>query len=132
MTDFSLVFQMSDNFCFSRQGPDQTASIRGWDSNWGFNFDIFRVNSCSCFIHQFNQLLQKRNKKVKGVFSNFSCRFLNPNYIFSNLNYNCSNVLDLRNLQKLTLFQKLSSPLTVRIICSSDFKHFPNEHFFSQ
>ena len=28
--------------------------------------------------------------------SNFSCRFLNPNY-FSNLNYNCSNLLDLRN-----------------------------------
>ena len=32
------------------------------------------------------------------IFSNFSCRFLNPN-IFSNLNYNCSNLLDLRNLQ---------------------------------
>ena len=30
--------------------------------------------------------------------SNFSCRFLNPNN-FSNLNYNCSNLLDLRNLQ---------------------------------
>ena len=63
VTDFSLVFQVSNNFCFSRQSPDQTASIRGWDSNWGFNFDIFRVNSCSCFIHQFNQLLKKISKK---------------------------------------------------------------------
>ena len=69
VTDFSLVFQVSDNFCFSRQSPDQTASIRGWDSNWGFNFDIFRVNSCSCFIHQFNQLLKKRSKKVKKKYS---------------------------------------------------------------
>ena len=35
----------------------------------------------------------------KTFFSNFSCRFLNPN-IFPNLNYNCSNILDLRNLQE--------------------------------
>ena len=33
------------------------------------------------------------------TFSNFSCRILNPN-IFSILNHNCSNVLDLRNLHE--------------------------------
>ena len=33
------------------------------------------------------------------MFSNFSCRFLNSN-IFSNLNSNCSNLLDMRNLQE--------------------------------
>ena len=33
------------------------------------------------------------------LFSNFSCRFLNLKY-FSNLNVNCYNVLDLRNLQE--------------------------------
>ena len=33
------------------------------------------------------------------TFSNFSCRFLNPN-IFSIMNHNCSNVLDLRNLHE--------------------------------
>ena len=33
--------------------------------------------------------------------SNFSCRFLNPNYFFSNWNYSFSNVLlDMRNLQE--------------------------------
>ena len=33
-------------------------------------------------------------------FSNFSCRFLNPKYFFSNLNYIFCNVFDLINLQK--------------------------------
>ena len=36
---------------------------------------------------------------TQRVFSNFSCRFLNTN-IFSNLNSNCSNLLDRRNLQE--------------------------------
>ena len=41
-----------------------------------------------------------RNYLLKNIiFSTFSCRFLNPNHFFSNLNYNCSNVSDLRNLQ---------------------------------
>ena len=34
------------------------------------------------------------------VFSNFSCMFLNPNVVVFNLNYNCSNLLDMRNLQE--------------------------------
>ena len=33
------------------------------------------------------------------ILSNLSCMFLNPN-IFFNLNSNCSNLLDLRNLQQ--------------------------------
>ena len=55
--------------------------------------------------------------------------FLNPNF-FSNLNYNCSNLLDLRNLQKQVkkafCHQKLFWPFTVWINCSSDFKNFEN------
>ena len=47
--------------------------------------------------------------KFELIFSNFSCMFLNPN-IFSDLNSNCYNSLDLRNLQeyvKNILFQKV-------------------------
>ena len=50
--------------------------------------------------------------------------------IFSNLNYNCSNSLDMRNLQeqvkKAFCFQKLFWPFTVWINCSSDLKSFAN------
>ena len=63
------------------------------------------------------------------IFSNFSCMFLNPNN-FSNLNYNCSNHLDMRNLQeqvkKAFCYQKLFWPFTVWINCSSDLKTFAN------
>ena len=62
-------------------------------------------------------------------FSNFSCMFLIPIF-FSNLNYNCSNLLDLRNLQeqvkKAFCYQKLFWPFTVWINCSSDLKNFEN------
>ena len=47
---------------------------------------------------------------------------------FSNLNSNCSNLLDLRNLQeqfkKIFCYQKLFWPFTVWINCSSDLKMF--------
>ena len=42
---------------------------------------------------------KKKKKKADKYFSNFFCMFLNPN-IFFNLNLNCSNLLDLRNLQE--------------------------------
>ena len=49
----------------------------------------------------------------RSVFSNFSCIFLNPNN-FSNNNYNCSNLLDMRKLQKEVkkafCYQKLLLP----------------------
>ena len=50
------------------------------------------------------QFILPSNKKLDlkimvESFSNFSCMFLNPN-IFSNLSSNCSNSLDLRNLQE--------------------------------
>ena len=44
--------------------------------------------------------------------------FLNPN-IFSNFNYNCSNFLDLKNLQEQV-------KKAFRINCSSDLKNFAN------
>ena len=48
--------------------------------------------------------------------------------IFSNLNYNCSNLLDLRNLQKQVkkafCYQRYFWPLSVRTNCSSDLKMF--------
>ena len=50
--------------------------------------------------------------------------------IFSNFNYNCSNLLDMRNLQKQVkkafFYQKLFWPSTAWINCSSDLKHFAN------
>ena len=66
------------------------------------------------------------------IFSNFSCMFLNPNI----LNYNCSDLLDIRNLQeevkKAFCYQKLFWPFTVWINCSSDLKSFSRslEQFF--
>ena len=39
------------------------------------------------------------NQTFLKLFSNFSCMFLNPNN-FSNFNFNCSNLLDMRNLQE--------------------------------
>ena len=49
---------------------------------------------------------------------------------FSDLNYNCSNLLDMRNLQeqvkKAFCYQKLFWPFTVRINCSGDLKNFAN------
>ena len=63
-------------------------------------------------------------------FSNFCCMFLNSNIFFPNLNYNCSNLLDMRNLQehvkKAFCYQKLLWPFTVQINCSSDPKIFAN------
>ena len=50
--------------------------------------------------------------------------------IFYDLNYNCSNLLDMRNLQeqvkKAFCYQKLFWPFTVWINCSSDLKNFAN------
>ena len=46
------------------------------------------------------------------------------------MNYNCSNLLDMRNLQeqvkKAFCYQKLFWPFTVWINCSSDLKFFEN------
>ena len=71
------------------------------------------------------------SQEVNILFSNFSCRFLNPNN-FSNLNYNCSIFWDLRNLQeqvkKAFYYQKLFWSFTVWISCSSDLKIFKNSH----
>ena len=63
------------------------------------------------------------------LFLTFPACFYIP-IIFSNLNYNCSNFLDLRNLQeqvkKAFCYQKLFWPFTVWINCSSDLKIFAN------
>ena len=50
--------------------------------------------------------------KIRKIFSNLSCMFLNPNNLFSILNYNCSDLLGMRNIQeqvkKAFCYQKLS------------------------
>ena len=60
-------------------------------------------------------------------FSNFSCMFMNPNNFFQ-FDPNCSNLLDMRNIQKQVkkafCYQRLFWPFTVWINCSSDFKLF--------
>ena len=60
--------------------------------------------------------------KVRIIFGN--------RILFSNLNSNCSNLIDMRNLQeqvkKAFCYQKLFWPFTVWINCSSDLKNFAN------
>ena len=56
------------------------------------------------------------------MISNFSCRFLNPNYFFQFEIY----IIDLRNIQEQ--FKK-HSVSKIRMNCSSDLK--PSEKFFS-
>ena len=46
------------------------------------------------------KVLYNINKVWEKVFSNFSCMFLNPNSFFFNLNSNCSNLVNMRNLQE--------------------------------
>ena len=71
----------------------------------------------------------------KQLFLTFPACFYIP-IIFSNLNSNCSNSLDLRNLQeqvkKAFCYQKLFWPFTVWINCPSDLKSFSRslEQFF--
>ena len=64
-----------------------------------------------------------------NIFLNFPACFWVPIF-FSNLNHNCSNLLDMRNLQeqvkKAFCYQKLFWPLTAWINCSRDLKHFAN------
>ena len=66
---------------------------------------------------------------TKVHFLTFPAFFLIPIF-FSNLNYNCYNLLVLRNLQeqveKAFCIQKLYCPLTIWINCSSDLKNFAN------
>ena len=79
-----------------------------------------------CWGQRTFPIVSKKSKKwiiiVSNVFLNFSCTF--P-ILFSNL-YNCSNLLDLRNLQeqvkKAICYQTLFWSFTVWINCSSDLK----------
>ena len=80
-------------------------------------------------------------KKSKNIFYLFLHVPKSP-ITFSNLNYNCSNLSNMRNLQeqvkKAFCYQKLFWPFTIWINCSSDLKIFANfksfsrspEHFF--
>ena len=64
---------------------------------------------------------------MNGIFLTFPACFWIP-INFSNLNSNCSNLYDMRNLQeqvkKAFCYQKLFWPFTVWINCSSDLKTF--------
>ena len=70
------------------------------------------------------------SKWPKIVYSIFSKKknLTFPAVFSSNLNHNCSNLLDMRNLQeqvkKTFCYQKLFRPFTVWINCSSNLKHF--------
>ena len=75
-----------------------------------------------------NRLLTWKHGE-KSHFLTFPACFSIPNF-FSNLNSNCSNSLDLRNIQeqvkKAFCYQKLFWPFTVWINCSNDLKIFAN------
>ena len=55
-----------------------------------------------------------------SCFSNFSCRFLDPNYFY---NYNCSNVGTSKIKHSVS---KICWPFIVQINCSSDLKNLAN------
>ena len=84
-------------------------------------FSLYSLQSFKCFMQK---VFECTLGKEQISFSNFSCMFLNPN------NYNCSNLLDMRNLQeqvkKAFFYQKLFWPFTVWMNCSSDLKNFAN------
>ena len=93
------------------------------------NVESMKKNPLSTFNMS---LLQKRTSCEYVLtchhISNISCMFLNPNIFLSNLNSNCSDLLDLRNLQeqvkKAFRYQNLFWPFTVWINRSSDLKFF--------
>ena len=93
-----------------------------------FHYNLLTINTNSEFI-------EFTDPNIHITFSNFSCMFLNPNIFFSNLNSNCSNLLDMRNLQeqvkKAFCYEKLFWPFTVRTNCSSDRKFFCKFSAFS-
>ena len=80
--------------------------------------------------------IENRIKKKKlsygpknNYFLTFPACFSIP-IIFSNFDFNCSNLSSLRNLQeqvkKAFCYQELFWPFTVWLNCSSDLKHFEN------
>ena len=84
---------------------------------WTLNFPVFFVDLYNIFVCS------------KQFFLTFPACWSIP-IIFSSLNSNCSNLLDMRNLQqqvkKAFCYQKLFWPFTARINCSSDLKNFAN------
>ena len=65
------------------------------DIPWIYNWQKEKNHYMLFFMRETFFFCQAR----KWHFSNFSCMFLNPN-IFSNLNSNCANLSDIRNLQE--------------------------------
>ena len=67
--------------------------------------------------------------RIQNYFLTFPACFSIP-IIFSNFDFNCSNLSSLRNLQeqvqKAFCYQELFWPFTVWINCSSDLKNFEN------
>ena len=81
------------------------------DGNYLSNFGLIKKECIEVKTQSWETELLPR----QFIFSNFSCMFLNPNN-FSNLNLNCSNLLNLRNLQeqvKKTFFTKNCSYLSL-------------------
>ena len=97
----------------------------------GKKFKLILEIFFSFMYWKFSNCIMKISSKcnVEKGFSKFSCMFLNSDDFF-NLKSNCSNLLDMRNLQeqvkKAFCYQKLFWPFTVSINFSSDLKHFAN------
>lgn len=52
VTNLVLVFKMGNNFCFARQRPDKTSSVRSRNSSRRSNFDGRLMNVFSGFINE--------------------------------------------------------------------------------
>ena len=113
------AFCWNANGCWREGGRGQKSwkyadVLNGWSLIWKTNCQFWAeiikqresVNYFGFTLWDKKFLTSARYKgfspKIKSkqtAFSNFSCRLLNPKK-FPNLNSNCSNLLDLRNLQE--------------------------------
>ena len=118
------------NYCC--RNSDNNSTIRNNNTSDNNNNNnsrdyIYNYN----YNYNYNQWVKNRNSKARP-FLTFPACFSIPKFV-SNLNYDCSNFLDVRNLQKQVkkafCYQKLFWPFTVWINCSSDLKNFENSKF---
>ena len=96
---------------------------------WKYSNLFFRFLGHSKILFDPRFLVSRVKESEQHHFLTFPACFSIPIF-FSNLNYNCSNLLDMRNLQeqvkKAFCYQKLFWPITAWINCSSDLNIFAN------
>ena len=108
-----------------------------WNCTW-MGLSCWRKSSFSFtiahkIVHKFKLIFSRitlESVHFSNAFFKFRLLYSIIKIIFSNLNPNCPNLLDMRNLQeqvkKAFCYQKLFWSITVWINCSSELKNFAN------